>query len=126
MDQEFELCVCDIRQVLHHQLATPQFATEFDTAPYRQFQADSQQVWSNLMSGDWAWRKAVCVDHSLVSMFGLAEYCYQDYVAMENRAARGAMLVTVITGLDKATVSVRTGHQESHPMYASPGNLTNV
>jgi Plavaka transposase len=36
------------------------------------------------------------------------------------------MLVPVISGLDKTTVSVATGHQEYHPFYVSPGNLTNV
>ena len=35
------------------------------------------------------------------------------------------MLVPVISGSDKTTVSVATGHQEYHPAYQSPGNLTN-
>jgi hypothetical protein len=64
MTQEYELCLRDTRQVLHQQLATPQFAKEFDPAPYRQFQADGKRVWSNLMSAEWAWRKAVSAKHS--------------------------------------------------------------
>lgn len=36
------------------------------------------------------------------------------------------MLVPIISGSDKTTVSVATGHQEYHPVYMSPGNLTNV
>lgn len=35
------------------------------------------------------------------------------------------MLVPVVSGLDKTTVSVATGHQEFHPFYVSAGNLTN-
>ena len=36
------------------------------------------------------------------------------------------MLVPIISGSDKTTVSVATGHQEYHPVYQSPGNITNV
>lgn len=35
------------------------------------------------------------------------------------------MLVPVILGADKTTVSVATGHQEFHPVYLSLGNLHN-
>ncbi|KAH9961190.1 hypothetical protein BGW80DRAFT_1255931 [Lactifluus volemus] len=38
----------------------------------------------------------------------------------------GAMFVPVIAGSDKTTVSIVTGHQEYHPVYMSPGNLTNT
>jgi hypothetical protein len=36
------------------------------------------------------------------------------------------MFVPVVAGSDKTTVSVATGHQEYHPVYMSPGNLTNT
>jgi hypothetical protein len=36
------------------------------------------------------------------------------------------MLIPVIAGSDKTTVSVATGHQEYHPVYASPGNISNT
>jgi hypothetical protein len=36
------------------------------------------------------------------------------------------MFVPIVAGSDKTTVSVATGHQEFHPVYMSPGNLTNV
>ena len=36
------------------------------------------------------------------------------------------MLVPVISGSDKTTVSVATGHQEYHPVYESPGVITNT
>ena len=35
------------------------------------------------------------------------------------------MLVPVILGADKTTVSVGTGNQEFHPLYMSLGNLHN-
>ena len=36
------------------------------------------------------------------------------------------MLVSVVGGSDKTTVSIATGGQEYHPLYVSPGNLTNT
>jgi hypothetical protein len=36
------------------------------------------------------------------------------------------MVVPIVAGSDKMTVSVATGHQEYHPVYMSPGNLTNT
>lgn len=36
------------------------------------------------------------------------------------------MLLAVISGSDKTTVSVATGSQEYHPVYQSPGILTNI
>ena len=36
------------------------------------------------------------------------------------------MFVPVIAGSDKTTVSVASGQQEYHPVYMSPGNLTNT
>ena len=43
-----------------------------------------------------------------------------------NPSTHGAMLVPVISGSDKITVSVATGHQEYHPVYISPGIFTNT
>ena len=36
------------------------------------------------------------------------------------------MLVLIVASSDKTTVSVVTGHQEFHPVYAGPGNVDNV
>lgn len=36
------------------------------------------------------------------------------------------MLVPIIAGSDKTTVSVATGHQEYHPVYASSGIISNT
>jgi hypothetical protein len=44
----------------------------------------------------------------------------------EDESTHGAMFVSVVAGSDKTTVSVATGHQEYHPVYMSPGNLTNI
>ncbi|KAJ7500565.1 hypothetical protein B0H11DRAFT_2155527 [Mycena galericulata] len=106
MTEEYELCARDCRTVLHRQLATPDFQDKIDYAPYRQFNAKGKRVWSNLMSGDWAWKQA-------------------DLIA-EDESTHGATFVPVVAGSDKTTVSVATGHQEYHPVYASPGVLTGI
>jgi hypothetical protein len=49
----------------------------------------------------------------------------QDLISADP-STHGAMFVPVIAGSDKTTVSVATGHQEYHPVYMSPGILTNV
>lgn len=68
MTETYDLCTRDARQVLHHQLATPDFRKEFNYVPYRQFNSSGGRVWSNLMSGDWAWKQAVCPNSYLYSV----------------------------------------------------------
>ncbi|KAJ7078723.1 hypothetical protein B0H15DRAFT_1025784 [Mycena belliarum] len=106
MSEEYELCARDCRTVLHQQLANPDFKDKVDFVPYRHFDAQGRRVWSNLMSGDWAWKQA-------------------DIIA-EDKSTHGAAFVSVVAGSDKTTVSVATGHQEYHPVYVSPGVLTGV
>lgn len=59
MTQTYELCIRDSRQVLHQQLATPEFKDKMNLVPYRQFNRAGKRVFTNLMSGDWAWKQAV-------------------------------------------------------------------
>lgn len=49
----------------------------------------------------------------------------QDKIS-EDATTHGCMFVPLIEGSDKTTVSVATGHQEYHPVYQSPGPITNV
>ena len=59
MTQMYELCTCDLRQVLHHQLGTTAFKDNINLSPYRQFDNTYQRTWSNLMSADWSWAQAI-------------------------------------------------------------------
>ncbi|KAF8139321.1 hypothetical protein K438DRAFT_1785789 [Mycena galopus ATCC 62051] len=104
MTQPYELCVRDLREVLHHQLGTRSFKEHVNYVPYRQFNHAGKRAWSNLMSGDWAWKQATEIT------------CDPDN--------HGCAFVPVVAGSDKTTVSVATGHQEYHPVYASPGILS--
>ncbi|KAK7461774.1 hypothetical protein VKT23_008205 [Stygiomarasmius scandens] len=78
----------------------------FKKVPYWQFNAQRRQVHSSFMSADWAWEQVDKI--------------------VQDPNTHGCMFIPFISGSDKTTVSVATGHQEYHPVYASPGNLTNV
>lgn len=125
MDETYELCTRDSRKVLHNQLATTDFKDQFTPIPYQQFDANGTRVYSNLMSGDWAWKQAVNSSFSFLYDDWSNSSYFQDTIIKDNPAADGCMLVPVIGGSDKTTVSVATGHQEYHPVYESPGVITN-
>ncbi|KAI1786592.1 hypothetical protein LXA43DRAFT_897672 [Ganoderma leucocontextum] len=102
--------VVHLRNSLHAvegMLASPDFRNKFDVAPYEEFitlpNGNKTRRFSNLMSGQWANRKAVQAHPELI----------------------GSMLVTVMCGADKTTVSTGTGNQEFHPMYLGVGNIHN-
>lgn len=59
MTRTYELCTRDTRQVLQHQFANPDFKDKVNYKPYKQFNKSGKRIWSNLMSGDWAWKQAV-------------------------------------------------------------------
>lgn len=44
----------------------------------------------------------------------------------QDKSMHGSMFVPIIAGSDKTTVSIATGSQEYHPVYASLGNMTNT
>ncbi|KAK7685478.1 hypothetical protein QCA50_011342 [Cerrena zonata] len=92
--------------VMQNMLASEDFVNSFDYAPYEEYTAKNKRTWSNLMSGDWAWKQA-------------------DKIAKDPRT-HGSMLCPVILGADKTTVSVATGNNEFHPVYISCGNIHNT
>ncbi|KAJ3966017.1 hypothetical protein EV361DRAFT_1028835 [Lentinula raphanica] len=107
MTQKYTLLIRDIRALFHYQMRMKDFDdSQFNKVPYRQFNKQGERVRSNIMSADWAWKQC-------------------DIIA-EDPANHGAMFVPFVSGSDKTTVSVATGHQEYHSVYASPCNLTNV
>ncbi|KAI1786865.1 hypothetical protein LXA43DRAFT_897215 [Ganoderma leucocontextum] len=79
------------------------FFHTWDYRPYEEYTAPDCRRFANLMSGRWAYKKALAADPQM----------------------HGAMLTPVILGADKTTVSVMTGHQQYHPLYMSLGNIHN-
>ena len=95
----------DPQQIIHNLLANRDFNGEFDYAPFREFDATKRRRYRDFMSGDWAWNEA-------------------DIIA-QDPGTHGAMLVPLILGSDKTTVSVATGQTEFYPLYLSIGNVRN-
>jgi Plavaka transposase len=59
MLETWELCFRDPRIVLLNQIALPDIQDHFNYVPYMQFNEKKDRVFSNLLSGSWAWDEAV-------------------------------------------------------------------
>ncbi|THG93390.1 hypothetical protein EW026_g7829, partial [Hermanssonia centrifuga] len=105
MTTEYEISYRDTLVCARHMVGNPDFAKEFDVAPYREYNASLTRRYTNLMSGDWAWEQA-------------------DLIA-EDPMTHGAMFCPIILGSDKTTVSVATGQNDYYPLYMSLGNVWN-
>ncbi|TBU53492.1 hypothetical protein BD310DRAFT_774757, partial [Dichomitus squalens] len=103
MHDEYEFHYRDIEQALVNMAGSAEFENSWDYVPFEEYPAQNNRQFSNLMSAHFAWKQAIAQDP----------------------ATHGAMLFPLILGADKTTVSVATGHQEFHPVYASAGNLHN-
>ncbi|KAH7917163.1 hypothetical protein BV22DRAFT_1026888 [Leucogyrophana mollusca] len=93
--------------VIKNMLDNPDFNGQFDYVPYVYTDGNGQRRWSNVMSGNYAWRQC-------------------DTIFEDDPTTEGATYVGVILGSDKTTVSVATGHVEYHPLYLSIGNPHNA
>ncbi|EGO27012.1 hypothetical protein SERLADRAFT_436843 [Serpula lacrymans var. lacrymans S7.9] len=105
MSQSFDVWFRSPRGLVHNILENPEFKNEVDYTPLREFDHDGKQKWRNFMSGSWAWKQA-------------------DKIA-EDPQTHGSMLVPVILGSDKTTVSVATRQNKYYPLYLSIGNIHN-
>ena len=95
----------DPRELVRNMLANRDFDGEFDYIPFREYDAKKRRRWRDFMSGDWAWKEADLIANS--------------------PDTHGALLVPIILGSDKTTVSVATGQNEYYPVYLSIGNVRN-
>lgn len=57
---EYDVWYRDPEVVARNMRANPDFAMEFDSAPYVELDAEGGQRWSDFMSGNFAWRQPVC------------------------------------------------------------------
>ncbi len=58
---EYEIFYRDPHTILLNQLSNQDFAAEMDFAPKRVTDAQGKRRYQDFMSGNWAWRQAVCV-----------------------------------------------------------------
>ncbi|KDQ55245.1 hypothetical protein JAAARDRAFT_196095 [Jaapia argillacea MUCL 33604] len=94
------------RTVAHNMLKNPDFDKKIDYTVFQEYTGPGQRQYSNLMLGDWAWNKSTTI-------------------AEADQAMHRSMLVPIILGADKTTVSVATGQNDFHPVYMSLGNVHN-
>lgn len=107
--------------------ASDDFEGKFDYVAYEEYVGPNNRRWSNLMSGRWAYKQSVSPATLLVvysHMKHNGDAIIQDAIAQDPNT-HGSMLLPIILGADKTTVSVATGNQEFHPLYASVGNIHN-
>lgn len=108
--------------VAHNMLASPDFDRQFDYAAYEEYAPDGSRHYSNVMSGKWAYRKSVSSECYILSTELTVDV---QTVIAQDPATHGAMLVPVLAGADKTTVSIATGQNDFHPLYMSLGNVHN-
>ncbi len=65
MEQTYQLNTRNALLVLEQQLATAEFHGQADYVPYQEFDTKGDRVYSNLMSGHWAYCEAVSSYHLL-------------------------------------------------------------
>ncbi|KAJ3519266.1 hypothetical protein NM688_g9324 [Phlebia brevispora] len=106
MTAEYEVWHRNARVCARNMISNPDFAEEFDVAPYREWDNTFERRYNNLFSGDWAWRQA--------DKYTAAD---EDY--------HGAMYCPFVIGSDKTTVSVAMGQNDYWPLYFSWGNVWN-
>lgn len=63
MGQTYELNARNVLAIAREQLATLAFKEQFDYVLYQEFNSKGECVWSNLVSGLWAFQQAVCPFH---------------------------------------------------------------
>ena len=56
---EYDFWFRDAKEVIKRQLSNPAFKDHFDYAPKQIFGEQHQRVWSNFMTGNWAWKQCV-------------------------------------------------------------------
>jgi hypothetical protein len=59
MKATYELNTLDMREVIHEQFRSPDLQNGMRLLPVREFEADGTRCISDLMTGDWVWKKAV-------------------------------------------------------------------
>ena len=59
MTAEYEVWCRDLRLLMSGQLANPDFDGEIDYTPLQTFGPTGKREWSNVMTGNWAWKQAV-------------------------------------------------------------------
>jgi hypothetical protein len=74
MEETYELSIRDALLVLEQQLATSDFHNHIAYVPYQEFDAVGNRVFSDLMSGNWAFRQAVNLQPPYIKSLALTSH----------------------------------------------------
>ncbi|KAH7903898.1 hypothetical protein BJ138DRAFT_971089, partial [Hygrophoropsis aurantiaca] len=84
MDGSYDVWFRDPHEVVQKMLLNPEYATEIDYIPYREYKtANDKRQWKDFFSGDWVWEQA-------------------DDIA-KDESTHGSTFVPIILGSDKTT-----------------------
>ena len=61
MEVEYDVWFWDTRTLVHNLLSNPDFKSDFDYAPFQEHTTDGVHRFQDFMSGNWAWKQAVCL-----------------------------------------------------------------
>ena len=76
MDADYEVWFRSPRKLIHNIISNPDFSGGFDFTPYQEHDAKGTRRYHNVMSGNWAWRQAVCmVNITLISISHAPSFC---------------------------------------------------
>jgi len=67
MEETYELNIRDVLLVIEQIIGTTEFDGQFQTTPYEEYDHEGNRVFSDLMSGGWAYREAVCLSLQMLS-----------------------------------------------------------
>ena len=76
MDADYEVWFRSPRKLIHNIISNPNFSGGFDFTPYQEHDVKGTRRYHNVMSGNWAWRQAVCmVNITLISISHAPSFC---------------------------------------------------
>ena len=61
MDADYTIWFRDPHKLFLEMIKNPDFVDFIDYTPYRQYDKGGNRQYENFMSGDWAWKQAVCI-----------------------------------------------------------------
>jgi len=92
MITEYKVWCHDVHLLMHGQLANLDFNGKIDYSPPQTFGPTGKQEWSNVMTGNWAWRQAVSDSGDYVSHRSTYAH-FQDVIA-EDPQTHGSVFIS--------------------------------
>ena len=124
MSSSYDVWFRDPQLVIQNMVNNPDYGNQFYPAPTRIFDDKGHRQYHDFMTGDWVWEEGVSSKFLAMLFISYLTTNVQDRIASDPET-HGAMLVPIILGSDKTTVSVRTGNNEYYPLYISIGTVHN-